>query len=170
MSSSITVLLLGLSACDSLLILASLLMFGLPGILNHDALSRFQASTIELQSNLQGDHSWPQRVPGLCVPVPGPCPLPGGPHLPDLLCLPHRLCVCREVSTSHISSLLILSQICGSVSSSSCQAPVHPCQSSRRSHPHGSLLSRWGTMKDTVMSVWSIFSSHNFVWQSMIRK
>ena len=37
MSSSITILLLGLSACDSLLIITSLFMFGLPGILNHQA-------------------------------------------------------------------------------------------------------------------------------------
>ena len=38
MSSSITILLLGLSACDSLLIITSLFMFGLPGILNHQAI------------------------------------------------------------------------------------------------------------------------------------
>ena len=45
MSSSITILLLGLSACDSLLIVTSLFMFGLPGILNYQASTLFNTIT-----------------------------------------------------------------------------------------------------------------------------
>ena len=77
MSSSITILLLGLSACDSLLIITSLFMFGLPGILNHQACF-FTTITFtvlfSLLGSLSGGEPTVQLVRQLHLPLH--CPLP----------------------------------------------------------------------------------------------
>ena len=66
MSSSITILLLGLSACDSLLIVTSLFMFGLPGILNYQASTLFNTITftaISITSLFTVNASWHSQPP-----------------------------------------------------------------------------------------------------------
>ena len=67
MSSSITILLLGLSACDSLLIVTSLFMFGLPGILNYQASTLFNTITtftaISITSLVTVKASWHSQPP-----------------------------------------------------------------------------------------------------------
>ena len=156
MSSSITILLLGLSACDSLLIITSLFMFGLPGILNHQACLFTTITFIVLFSllgGLSGGQPTVQLVRQLHLPLHCPLPLScqcfftpykcllyselffppihkayiciyavfmfcNSNHVDvkfvfwqysskawyestDLLCLPHRLCLCWEVPLFH---------------------------------------------------------------------